>query len=367
MVPGRGAAQRDSVRVFVSRAATPFEQQLEQLARDLLARRQLSAVIANRLSTIQASLRTGTASDSSRAVVLTQMRRLEMQLQSNDSARARLQSALERLCPRDRQPEGWVGVTYTSDWDVDLSPSGSLITRFRGYPGVEVVEPASPAEKAGIQRGDRLVSIGGIDLADGQFSVAGLIKPGARLPVRIVRGVETKHLVVVVEARPADFEVPCAWVDEQLTSALRPVRVRAYGLMPQVQAGGVARARVATGNSGEQPAAIVMPSTGAGGRMVMIRPGGTGFEWIAGAQVSSLNAGMAAALGADRGVVVFDVALRSPASQSGLRGGDVIISADGNRVSSPRELIEYIEQAGSKELKLQVVRLRKVEDVTLRW
>lgn len=351
-VPQLLAAQRDPVaRVIVRRAATPFEQELERLASELLARRQVATTLASQLMAVQASLRSG-AGDSSR--VLVSLRRLEGQAEANETARARLEAALAELCPKDRQPEGWMGVTFTADWDIDLHPSGQMVTRFRGYPGVEVVEPGSPAEKAGIERGDRLVSIGDVELSDGQLSIATLLRPGARLPVRVIRGVETRNFVVVIEARPADFEVPCAWVDERLTSALRaPARSGTFRILLPPPT------RPRQGGAGAALATVTAP-TGTG-----TRSGGS--EWIAGAQLTTLNQDMALALGAARGVLILEVAPRSMAAQSGLRGGDVVVSAGGVEVHSVRTLIEQMERARTRELRLQIIRLRRAEELSLRW
>ncbi|MGQ0766429.1 MAG: PDZ domain-containing protein [Gemmatimonadota bacterium] len=344
-------AQGDSTRVIVRRAATPFEQELERVASELLARRQVATALASQLVAVHASLRSG-AADSTR--VLVSLRRLEGQAQANEMARGRLEAALAELCPKDRQPDGWMGVTFTADWDVDLHPSGQMVTRFRGYPGVEVVEPGSPAEKAGIERGDRLVSIGGVELSDGQLSIATLLRPGARLPVRVIRGVETRNLVVVIEARPADFEVPCAWVDERLTSALRaPTRSGTFRILPPAPG---RRRQAAVGTTGS--VTVIAPSG-------IARSSGT--EWIAGAQLTTLNQDMALALGAERGVLIIEVAPRSMAAQSGLRGGDVVIGAGGVAVHSAQSLIEQMERARARELRLQIIRLRKTEELSFRW
>jgi membrane-associated protease RseP (regulator of RpoE activity) len=106
--------------------------------------------------------------------------------------------------------------------------------------------------------------------------------------------------------------------------------------------------------------------TGDASYVYSIRLGGE-TAWAVGAQLSPLNADLARALGAERGVLVLDVSRRSPAAQSGLRGGDVILAADGQVLLRPSDLLERMNASGSRELKLEVVRLKKIETVTLRW
>ncbi len=68
------------------------------------------------------------------------------------------------------------------------------------------VEADSPAAKAGIQVGDILASVGGHPLSDPADLMAALdaAKPGAELPILVLRSGEKKQLTAVPAARPRD-------------------------------------------------------------------------------------------------------------------------------------------------------------------
>jgi len=57
----------------------------------------------------------------------------------------------------------------------------------------------------------------------------------------------------------------------------------------------------------------------------------------------------------------------SPAKESGLRGGDVIVKADSLRVSSPDVLLRAMQGASGRSVQLEIVRKGKTEKRTLRW
>jgi S1-C subfamily serine protease len=91
-------------------------------------------------------------------------------------------------------------------------------------------------------------------------------------------------------------------------------------------------------------------------------------EGIAGAKVETISEGLGRAVGVASGVLVIRAAPGTPAYESGLRDGDVILSAGGTLVSTVRELRGVLEQEGDEAgVKLVIVRERKQRDVTLRW
>jgi S1-C subfamily serine protease len=94
--------------------------------------------------------------------------------------------------------------------------------------------------------------------------------------------------------------------------------------------------------------------------------GSTSFG-VAGAQVTGLNADLADALGAEGGLLVLSTARGSPAEESGLKGGDVILSAGGRSLNSPMGLIRAIEQSDGREIKLRIIRKKKQQTLALRW
>ncbi len=359
----------DSVlEVTTLRASSPFETEVELLSRLLLRRRGEMQQLSSSRSFLEASLRGGQVPEPQQALLTSRLRSVTAQLAAIESERDRIHAKLLALCSPDRQPDGWMGVTYSAEYV--RTPES---TRFTSFHGVESVEPGSPAERAGIQRGDRLLSIGGRELQDGEFNLAELLKPGNRLAVRLVRGMETRNVSVLIEPRPSDFHVPCTWIDEATAAAFAP---QAANVM-------VFRLRTDEGMSEEQTRLIVrrsdapraIPAEVIGGRSGSASPASVlswsftnsaAGEWLLGAQLATLNADLGKVLGADRGVLVVDVAPRSQAALSGLRGGDVIVAANGIVLTSPSGLLQLTD-AVSREIKLRVVRDRKIESVTLRW
>jgi serine protease Do len=74
-----------------------------------------------------------------------------------------------------------------------------------------------------------------------------------------------------------------------------------------------------------------------------------------------------ATLGVDNGVLVTKVLPGTPSKDSGLHAGDVIISADGQNVSSVRTLSRIVSNSKSRSVKLQVIRAGKPQVIMLRW
>ena len=74
-----------------------------------------------------------------------------------------------------------------------------------------------------------------------------------------------------------------------------------------------------------------------------------------------------ATLGVDNGVLVTKVLPGTPAKDSGLHDGDVIISADGQTVASVRALSRIVGNAKANAVKLQVIRAGKPQVIVLRW
>jgi C-terminal processing protease CtpA/Prc len=360
------AAQQDTtIRV---RAITPFEVEVERLARELVAYKNRALVLTTARQQLQVSLRAPELAEASRNQLSFQLRRIEAQLASAEEARNSLREKLVELCAPSRQPEGWLGITFQSKFVMDVRPDGVQQTHFYGYPAIESVEPGSPADKGGMRRGDVLLTFAGRDLQDAALVFQEVLKPGARLPMRLRRGLETKTMTITIEPKPVDFQPTCAWEDDVLASELRPVpRVRV--LRPPVIVGGRGQGYRYETRSGE-PARVIIrsgeDSSGNGAMFFFTNPSST-TDW-AGAQFAPLNSGLAGVTGVDRGVFVVDVALRSPAALSGLRGGDVITSAEGQPVNTPTELRRVMERfAEIRELKLQVIRLKRPETITLKW
>jgi membrane-associated protease RseP (regulator of RpoE activity) len=350
-----GAQQGDTVRMRIVRAVTPFEIKVEQLSRQLVDQASLSMALTDLRQRLRGTLERNIG-DGERMGVESSLRRVEARLASVETDRANLKRALDELCAQRPQPDGWLGVAFSSTYTISSSPEGYGITHFKAYPSIETVEPGSPAERAGIQRGDILLNLAGRDLRDAQVVFGEMLKPGSRLALKLKRGVETKTVTVLIEPRPSDFEVPCAWVDETLTAAMRGPLPRTGARVPGPGSMQIIIRRPGTGEPGSGQEGFRYSYNRANGEF-----------WAAGAQFIPLNRDLAELTEVDEGVFVVSVTSRTPAAQSGLRGGDVIVSAAKRAVTGPRQLLEIMEQSATKEVELRIIRMKKGHTVVLKW
>jgi hypothetical protein len=350
------AAQGDSVRVRIVRAVTPFEIEVERLSQRLVEQSSLHMALADLRQRLRGTLEQNIG-EGERVGVASSLRRVEARIASVETDRANLKLALDELCAQRPQPDGWMGVNFSSAYNILSSREGYGITHFKAYPNIESVEPNSPAERAGVQRGDVLLSLAGRDLSDAEVVFGEMLKPGSKLALKLRRGVETKTVTVLVEPRPSDFEVPCAWVDETMTEATKGPLPRTWARVPGPGTMKVIIGRAASaGDAGKSEGGFRYSFSRANGEF-----------WAAGAQFIPLNKDLAQLTDVGEGIFVVSVTSRTPAAQSGLRGGDVIVSAAGRPVIAPRQLLEIMEQSGTKEVQLRIVRMKKPQAVVLKW
>lgn len=363
LLPTVGVAQQDSMRVTVIRAVTPFEVQVERLARQLVGQQQRVVMLDGRAQQLRVSLRTSSLAENQRAVLISRLRDVESELSSIGLSAVALRRELERLCAPTMVAEGWMGVAYKGEFTMDMTPGG-MVMRVRSYPELESVEPKSPADKAGLRRGDVMLSMGGQELIDAVVDIGQLLKPGTRLPVRVKRGVDVRVFTVVIEPRPADFRPTCAWEDETIGRALA-VAPNSFSFVigGQVAPDAPNPFRIGSGQA-SGGTAFSSPEPPSGRMGFTLSSNG---QFAGGAQLTALNEGLIALTGVERGIFVVTVARRSPAAQSGLKAGDVITAVEGRSVSAPTALLRLMESSESRELRLQVVRNRRTENVTLRW
>ncbi|HEX5581957.1 MAG TPA: PDZ domain-containing protein, partial [Gemmatimonadaceae bacterium] len=101
-------------------------------------------------------------------------------------------------------PQGWFGVNVTTVAGAGVSPDGRVLVA-ADYPVIQSVEPGSPAARAGLQAGDRIVAIVGRDLRRENVDLARVLRPGTSVPVHIVRDGRPMDLSVAITARPSSF------------------------------------------------------------------------------------------------------------------------------------------------------------------
>lgn len=269
-----------------------------------------------------------------------------------------------------RLPEGYLGITFVCDVRRQYGPEGLTIYHY-GYPAVAFVQPGSPADQAGIVPGDTIVAYDSRDVLYRKIVLSRLLRPGSRLAVRIRRNGAIKNLSVNIAPRPATF------VD---------MNVAGYGGTPLAQSGGTASLdphqwvvlSAPLPPLPPFPTAAATPSapdlpTGAEPTPWLVPGDIDGADWsasggIAGAQIVRTSADLQDALGLDGGLLVITVSEGSAAAQAGLRAGDVIVTAHGDVLDTPRTLARVIRRAklGDESVTLRVVRHHQTRTVVLK-
>lgn len=368
------AAQRDSVRVVVrGNAPAGFEAEVERVARQLLEKRRLQVMLVRTLQGLTVQLQQ-LSNDTERARLQQELRTVRTRLATTGSEGAELRRELGSLCLEDRLPDGWLGIVLDADVELKREQNGDVSSRYLGYPEIVSVEPGSPAQKAGIEAGDRLLSLSGRDVRSANLGIGSMLRPGARLTMRVRRGLESRTVQVLVERRPDSYDPPCRWIDQSIADALREVPDERVFVLPDpasppepgVRAPRPAIVRVPPPQT---PSAVPpdMPAPAAALGPMFFTLGQNATGTIAGAQLTAMNEELGETFGVDRGLLVLLVLPGTPAEQSGLRGGDVILSANGSALAQPTGLLRAINGARSREVQLKVIRKKKPISVALRW
>ena len=301
---------------------------------------------------------------------LDRRRALEEQLQKIAESNLKLLSKIQIACntrkASDRAAEGYLGVTFNITGTVKREGGGPDVYRFDEPPEIISVETGSPADKAGVRGGDRIVALDGKDVVGRDVILAQLLVPGRKLPVRIARDGREQGLTVLVAKRPDGFGDECTDLDLALAPMRAPMGAHA-------QEGG--RAFTLVRPVTPRPAAPAAPAVPAtppappvwtfdGPPPVAI----SSFSSIvAGAQLTTLTDDFKELTGADAGVLVQRVLPETPAATAGLKGGDVIVEAGDRPVVNSRMLQRLIGDSEERALKLKVVRKGKTRTAWLRW
>ena len=247
---------------------------------------------------------------------------------------------------------GYLGVSFDGP-SIDELRGNERIIRFLDYPRIALVEPSSPAERAGIVEGDTLIELNGSDVRDRSFSLTRLLVPDQRVRLRVRRDGGAREFRVVVAEAPG-----------YVVSRMTPMAPMAVATpLPGTPPTPPARVRVYVGDVPQPAPAAPVASTPPPVAMSWVMQDG-----VAGARLESVTEGLGRALGTQYGVLVLRSAPGSPAFDSGLRDGDVILRVSGGNVRSVRELREALQRADRDEgAKLLVLRDKRQREITLRW
>ena len=320
---------------------------IQRLVSELLSSRALEETIAHSLREAA-----GERQDTKR------LEELQGELGRIARRNVQLMSAIELRCAReDAPPEGYLGVTF-SDVSIAKKNNEPAMYDFGGRPVIYSVDPGSPASVAGLKTGDVLVSVGGQD-ARRPIALSNILKPGSQVAVRVTRDTHAMEFGVLVGKRPATFGGPCASVEDMIG----PER-SAPLIFVRSPAPGAPRAAPRVAPPPAPPPPEAPPAPEVWGLLPGLAFGGS---VVAGARLTPVDEDWRDLVGVDRGLVVTDVSLGSPAKEAGLRKGDVIVAVDDVPVSSVRVLQRALSISDSRTVKLQVVRKGKPQTVVLRW
>jgi serine protease Do len=222
---------------------------------------------------------------------------------------------------------------------------------FKEYPVIESIEPGSPAERAGLEAGDTIIAMNAQDLKKSPLPMAAMIQPGRRVVFRFKRAEAFREVTVTVAPRPAGTYEKYIVTMIEPPGTPGPEMERARAVM-------LRRERIRD----EIAARVPVPP------MLLIPTMGSRSLPIAGAEMTALNAGLRSLVGLNSpGIFIVNVALGTPAKESGLLPGDVILRAESSLVEDPGDLIRVMRDASGSSIKLRIVRNKKPQLITLRW
>jgi S1-C subfamily serine protease len=252
------------------------------------------------------------------------------------------------------QPAGWLGITISDNALIDENFNAF----FEAYPEVSSVDQRSPAAKAGVKRGDVLISFNSHDMRGGAVQMKNWLKPGAPFVLQLRRNDVMREVRGIVGKRPEGWE-EVAIVTMSPRQAIES-SAGAIGGVPLKPRNVVVRSRM--------PAPTPLP-----GVLAPAMGYGGGVYPFAGAEFTALNDDLCQVLGVKpEGVFVTNVMEGSAARIAGLRGGDIILRADGVSINSPIDLVGVIRSADMRAttdhaIELRILRKNKQQTLTLRW
>ena len=264
-------------------------------------------------------------------------------------------------------PRGWMGLVTEGANETRIE-GGEFIVRFFSYPRIVSVDQSSPAQRAGLNPGDSLFAYDGRDLRENDISLTRLLRPDAKVNVRIRRDGKMREIPVTVAAAPS--RILQRW-SEEARSITAPWAIAgvpdapAFPLAPTP-----ALAPSGTMRASMHATAGVIPAPAPNFPAPPTQPFSFQNTGVAGAQLTTITEGLGRAIGVASGVLVTSAPVGSPANESGLMDGDVIVKVAGQTVRSVfevRELVGLAAENRERAVELEILRQKKGQKVMLRW
>jgi C-terminal processing protease CtpA/Prc len=288
-----------------------------------------------------------------------------------DMARALMQRTPRALIP----PRGWLGIVVTGAAREPWIRNGELIVRYVTHPEIVSVEPSSPAERAGLVPSDTLIAYDGLDVRERDISLTRLLKPNARVMVRVRRDGRTRDVPVTIADAPSRIQIRRDDMGQVTVMRMEGTLADApfFPLAPAAPVAAASRLRRSYPRSPTPPVEPAVPSIAAVPSvptMPPMFPLGFPVNGVAGAQLSSVTEGLGRTVGVKHGVLVLAAPPGSPAAESGLADGDVIVNAGGRELHSVTQLRDLVGAAvdrGERSVALECMRDKQMRTVVLRW
>jgi hypothetical protein len=280
------------------------------------------------------------AADANRVQIEMMIRELEPQV--SQLARGQGPVAFNIVISRARNAHGYMGVTASAP-SITSTYNGDSRVGYCEYPRVESIEPGSPAERAGVATGDTLLAFNGYDLREYDVNYGRLLVPGQTVRVRLRRGGKVRELPVIITPRTDNTQAsdsPCegsesaALCEARIASAVRAMKFGSSEHSSGRRSGGRLSGIDQRGQppNGDLPLRIETTSN-------------MSFATFAGARLSPISDELAANLGIDAGLLIMEVATRSPGADAGLRAGETIMDVNGVEV---RDVVAFRRAIASK-------------------
>jgi S1-C subfamily serine protease len=267
---------------------------------------------------------------------------------------------------RGAMPRGWLGIVVSGTALEPRIENGELLIRYLTHPEIVSVEPSSPAERAGITPSDTLLAYDGRDVRGNEISITRLLRPNARVLVRIRRNGRTREVPVTIADVPSRISLRT-----EMNAEMMAPRAEGLGdaatfprVAPQPPRYGPPAMRVPA--AAPLPPTTPMPAQAPTPAIIF----GYGYNSVAGAQLAVVTEGLARAIGTGQGVLVTLAPPGSLAYQSGLRDGDVIVRVEGAPIRTINELRERVQAAwedGDRTVELEYLREKRARKAVLRW
>ena len=210
---------------------------------------------------------------------------------------------------------------------------------------IEKVIEGSPAEKAGLQKGDVIVRFAGEDVTSVRklTRLLGEVSPDHQVTLTVFRGGSEREITATVGKRPIPkFE-------EGAFATIPGVPFPPSAEFPRMP-----RAEQFPRFENFPPGAPDQPMAFRFGSRRRIGVGAT-----------TLTKQLGDHFGVSGGVMVNEVRADSPAAKAGLKAGDIIVEVDGKEVKSDGDLIRAVNEKKDGDVTLTIVRERNRQTIRL--